>query len=284
MPFAAARLAAARLAVALALGLAAAAAAAPAAAQERTDALWEVLGMGELLAIMRDEGLSYGADLGADLLGDRGGAAWTATVEAVYDVARMEETLRGDLGAALSDAEIGEVVAFFTTPEGERIVGLELSARRAMLDDDVEDTASLGWRELRAEGGPRWDLLTRFAEVNDLIESNVAGALTANYAFYMGLVDGNAFDAPLPEQELLADVWGQEPDVREDTVDWVYSFTSLAYRPLSDDEFAAYVEFADSPGGQALNAALFTAFNELFTGISRDLGLGAARFLAGEDI
>ena len=66
--------------------------------------------------------------------------------------------------------------------------------------------------------------------------------------------------------------------------DWVYSFTSLAYRPLSDEEFGTYVDFAATPEGQALNATLFTAFNDLFTEISHDLGVSAARFMSGEDI
>lgn len=269
------------LASALALGLAG-----PLVAQEpdRIEPLYQALGLPELVGIMREEGIGYGADLETDMFPGQGRAAWAAMVSGIYDTGRMEAAVREGLAAELSDLEIAPILDFFQSEAGERIVALEISARRALLEDEVEETARLGWMELEAEGGPRWSLISEFAEVNDLVESNVAGALTSNYAFYIGLIDGRAFDFELTEEEVLSDVWSQEQEIRESTIDWVYSFTSLAYQPLSDEEMRAYVDFAASPAGQALNAALFSAFNEMFRAISRDLGLGAARFLSGQDI
>jgi hypothetical protein len=263
----------------LALGL-------PAAAQptSRIGPLYEALGLPSLLEIMREEGIGYGRELERDLFPGRGRSAWEATVGEIYALKRMEAEVAGGLDARLTDAEIAVIRAFFDTEAGARIVALETAARRAMLDEDVEVAAHDGWLAIEAEDGPRWALLSEFAEVNDLVESNVAGAMTSNYEFYMGLVDGKAFDFQMTEGEVLADVWSQEQSIREETVDWVFSFTSLAYQPLSDAEFRDYVSFTATPAGQALNAALFTAFNDMFAGISRDLGLGAAHYLAGQDI
>jgi hypothetical protein len=258
----------------------------PAAAQTmaRVEPLYEALGLPALLEIMREEGLGYGADLEADLFPGRGRDAWSAAVSAIYDTTRMQTMVLHSLDAELDDTEIPAILSYFQTEEGQHIIALEIAARRAMLDDDVEAAARDGWLALEAEGGPRWDLLVQFAEVNDLVESNVAGAMTSNYAFYRGLADGGAFDLDLTEEQILSDVWGQEQAIREDTVDWVFSFTSLAYQPLTDAEFRGYVDFAATDAGQAMNAALFSAFNDMFAVLSRDLGLGAARFLSGQDI
>ena len=108
--------------------------------------------------------------------------------------------------------------------------------------------------------------------------------MTSNYAFYTGLADGSAFPFEMTQSDILRDVWDQEEEIRADTTDWVFSFTALAYQPLSDAQLAEYVAFSRSPEGQALNAALFTTFNDLFADISRRLGLGSARFLSGQDI
>ncbi|MDH3264557.1 MAG: DUF2059 domain-containing protein [Paracoccaceae bacterium] len=258
----------------------------PAAAQStaRVEPLYEALGLPALLEIMHEEGVGYGADLEQDLFPGRGRAAWAAAVEAIYDTGRMEGMILERLEAELGDSEIPAILDYFATESGQQVVALEIAARRALLDEDVEAAARDGWLSLEADGGRRWDLLVEFAEVNDLVESNVAGAMTANYAFYRGLADGGAFGVDMPEDQILSDVWGQEQTIREDTVDWVFSFTSLAYQPLSDAEFRAYVDFAATDAGQALNAALFSAFNSMFAAISRDLGFGAARFLSGQDI
>lgn len=258
----------------------------PAAAQPRgdVDALIEALALPELLSIMQLEGIGYGEEMRANLLEGRGGKAWGATVAAIYDAGRMEAKVRDSLAADLDTAEIAAIVGFFGSPTGQEIIAHEIAARRALLDDDAEAAAREAWLALEAEGGPRWALLSEFAELNDLVESNVAGAMTANYAFYSGLSEGGALGQDLSEEQILTDVWSQEQEIREDTVDWVFSFATLAYQPLSEDQFRAYVDFAGTSAGQAMNTALFTAFNDLFSGISRELGRGAARVLAGQDI
>jgi hypothetical protein len=233
---------------------------------------------------MREEGVSYADDLEAELFPGRGGVAWRTTVETIYSDDRMQTALLDGLDAELDDAELDRIAAFFDSEMGRHIVALEVSARRALLDDSVEVAATEAWMTLEERGGPRWTLLEDFAVTSDLVESNVAGAMTANYAFYRGLVDGHAFDFDLADSEILADIWSQEPQIRKDTVDWVYSFTSLAYQPLSDEELAGYLDFMRTPEGQALNAALFTAFNDLFATISHEMGVGAARHISGQDI
>jgi hypothetical protein len=250
----------------------------------RIAGLYEALGLPEVVQIMREEGLRYGGSIEEEMFPGGGGEAWSAAVSAIYDAAEMDEVVRARMAEAMPEAAVDASEDFFRSDRGQRIVGLEVSARRALLDPAVEDEARATAEAMRLDGDPRVGLVGRFADANQLVEQNVAGALNANLAFYKGLDAGGAFPRSMTETEILADVWGQEPEVRADTEDWVYSFLLLAYAPLSEGDLEAYISFSETEEGQALNRALFGAFDGMFTGISRDLGLAAARFIASQPL
>ncbi len=90
-------------------------------------------------------------------------------------------------------------------------------------------------------------------------------------------------DPALTEEEVLADVWRQEDDVRADTETWVLGFLALAFGPLENDEIVSYIRISRTSEGRAMNHALFAAFDPFFARISHELGLGAARVLTSED-
>lgn len=276
----------------LGAALALAAPAAPLLAQTPAVTAPEVLALGETLridgviAVMRDEGLEYGRTLRIEMLPEAPALAWQAEVSRIYDAAAMRAVFDTALSRALAgdSAVLTAAQRFFGDQRGQKILRLELEARRALLDDAVEAAAQEAARQMAEEATPRHDLLRRFAETNDLIELNVMGALNANLAFYKGLSQGGAFGQAMPEDDMLAEVWAQEPDLRRETEDWLWPYLSLAYGPLSDEELQAYIAFSASPEGQRLNSAIFAAFDELFVAISLQLGLAAGRQLQGQDI
>ncbi|MDO9639361.1 MAG: DUF2059 domain-containing protein [Pseudotabrizicola sp.] len=259
---------------------------APAGGAARVSALTDLMMMADIMSVMRDEGLEYGKTLATEMFPDKGGAQWDSAVALIYDPATMRRRFDAALVESLAgaDAELDQIEEFFGSARGQTILRLEIEARRALMDDDVEDAAKLAWEDISAEGGARVDRLTRFAEANDLIESNVMGAMNANLAFYRGMSESGAFPQEMTEDQMLADVWGQEPAVRAETTDWLFPFLSLAYQPLSDEDLDAYVAFAETGAGQKLNAALFAAYDVVFTRISYDLGRAAASQMQGEDI
>lgn len=258
---------------------------ASATAAPAMDALTQALRISDVLDVMRDEGLEYGGSLEAEMFPGGGGAAWTAKVAAIYDPARMTATFTTAFAEALRDdpATAKAATEFFASAVGQKIVTLEIEARRALLDEAAEDAAKVAWADLDAEDDPRAALIRRFADVNDLIESNVTGALNANLAFYRGLAGAGAA-GDMPMEDMLAEVWSQEDAVRVETEDWLYPYLALAYRPLSDEDLTAYTDFSATPEGQRLNRALFSAFAALFDGISEQLGQAAAIQLQGQDI
>lgn len=253
----------------------------PAATESDT---YAVMRIPELLEVLRDEGQAYGRDLAGQMFDDPDHPGWDATVAAIYDPARMSGLFRGAFDRALDgDEEVrAATAAFFGAEPGRAILGLEIEARRALLDDAVREAAALAYADLEERRDPRVVLLQEFAAVNDLVETNVAGTMNANMAFLKAMAAAGG--APRDEGEMLAEVWGQEDQVRADTEAWLFPFLALAYQPLSDAELKAYVAFSASPEGQRLNRALFAGFDAVFEAVSADLGRAAGLELRGRDI
>lgn len=255
-------------------------------AASRIAALTELLQVPAILDVMRQEGNSYGTSLEDDMFPGEGGGPWSASVAMIYDVERTKAQFDLAFAAALKDdpGAVAAGVAFFGSDLGKRIVGLEVSTRRAMLEPAAEDAAAAAFSSLKRQASPRILALERFAQANDLIESNVMGALNSSLAFYQGLFDGGGLDDGLTAQDMVAQVWDQETAMRSETTEWLYPYMAMAYQPLSDAEFADYIAFSETPVGKKLNAALFQAFEAVYTDVSRNLGLAVARQLQGEDI
>ena len=239
----------------------------------------------EIIAVMEAEGRDYGHQLRDEMFPDQGGPNWDAQVARIYDADRLLAVISARLGAELatSPATLAAAQDYFASVTGQKILALEVEARRALLDDATETAAQEALADMEAKAAPRLEALRRFAKANDLIEMNVMGAMNANLGFYRGMAEGGAL-AGLSEQDMLAEVWGQEAQARDDAEAWLWPYLALAYQPLSDEELQSYQRFSETPEGRALNAALFAAFDAAFVQISRDLGRATARMVQGEDI
>lgn len=251
-----------------------------------TTSLTEALRLDDLFAVLRDEGLAAGARIEADMFPSGGGSAWTSALDRIYVLSALREGFDRELERELGqDPEtLAEIQAFFASDLGARIVGLEIAARRAFLDDAAEDAARVAADRRRAGRDPRADQIDRFITAGDLLEMNVAGGLTGNLAFMSGLNDSGANGRGLPQDELMQSVWGQEARIREDTSSWMHAYLGLAYEPLTEAELDTYISFWESPAGQRLNAALFVAFDRVFREVSYDLGRAAGLAMLGQDI
>lgn len=248
------------------------------------DVLFDLLHLPDIIEIMRQEGLSYGETIGQDLFGGDPAEGWDATVAAIYDYDVMEGVVRADFETSLEDVDLAPMLEFFGSDQGQMIVELEVSARRALLDEAVEDASKEAAAIAAADEDERLLLVGEFIETNNLIETNVAGALNSNLAFYAGLVDGNAFGGALTEEQILNDVWSQEADIRETTSEWLYSFLFMAYQPLDDADLQAYIAFSETEAGGDINRAMFESFDRLFEGISRSLGRAAASQMTTQEL
>lgn len=256
------------------------------AAHEAAQRLADTLQIAPILEVMRDEGLDYARTMQDDMLGGQGGERWQAVVGLIYDLSRMrarfDEVFLREMAA--DPAATAAAQAFFEAEPGRTIIRLEVEARRAMLEEAAEDAAKVTAQDMAEARDPRLDQIRRLIEANDLVESNVMGALNANLSFYRGMASVGGFAEGMTEEDMLADVWAQEEDVRKETTDWLIPYLALAYAPVSDSDLEAYIAFSETPAGGKLNAALFAAFDALFVDLSQDLGAAAARQMQGQDI
>lgn len=244
----------------------------------------ESMGVYEVIALMSTENTRGSADIEAQLFPEAGGAAWAAMATRLNAADRMVALFEQALDrAALSDAQIAQTQAFLDSGAGQGIIAGELGARRMFLDDAAVDAAKEALRVAVADNDPRLEILRRFSDVNGLVDRNVTGALNLRFAFYRALIEGGAFEGDMPEGLMLSEVWAQEPEVRQQTVEWLFSFQLTAYADVSDADMEAYIAFSDTPTGRAVNGALFAAFDEMLATMSYDLGAAAAIFVAGED-
>jgi hypothetical protein len=252
----------------------------------QVDDLVESLRLHEVIDVISAEGEAYGREIDESMMDGAGGAAWQEAVRQIYAPDRLWTEFVAALDAALSQSHVdaGPAIAFFRSPLGQKATGLEISARRALLDPDVEDASRLRLEEMRAENDPRLALIEAFVTANDLVESNVSSGLNANYAFFQGLREAGAIGPEMTDDDIVAEVWSQESAIREETGAWVHAYLAMAYAPLSDTDLRRYIEVSQSQSAQALNRAMAEAYSTVFTEVSRRLGRAAGVILAGQNL
>jgi hypothetical protein len=240
----------------------------------------------EVMRVVREEGIASGTELASDLPLGTGDPLWAAALSRIYNPAHMEAIFNQSFAQSLAaeGETLAAATAFFSSPVGERVLSLELAARKALQDKEVEAAAKRAYADLAEANPARQALIDEFVSVNDLVESNVMGALNANLAFLHGLADTGGETLAMSEADMLAHVSATEPEVRAEMVDWLFPFLTLAYQPLSDADLQAYIAFSKTPAGQRVNAAMFQAYDALFDEISRDLGRAFGLALQGDDI
>lgn len=245
-----------------------------------------ILMIADTLDVMRAEGLKHSTELSDSLFPGENAAAWAALVNMIYDTSKMQTRFDAALAAAIGNdtKTLAAAQEFFASDLGQRVMSLEIAARRKLLDDAAETEAKQDWASLVADKSARADQIIRFGGINDLIESNVMGALNANLAFYRGLSGEGGFGDPMSEGQMLDEVWGQEAQIRTETTDWLYPFLALAYQPLTDTDLDSYIAFSQTEAGKKINAAIFVAFDAVMVQVSADLGRAAGQLMAGQDI
>ena len=250
------------------------------------DSLARVLQTAETFAVMVDEGKAYGASIEQQMFPGQGKARWAAMVTAIYDPVILHAVFEQALAEGLADDPdtVAAALAFFDAPLGQRILSAEITARRALLDDAAEEAAQVEAERLQAARDPKMRQIRDFIKAGDLIEMNVAGALSANLAFLQGMASVGLNGTVMDAETMMTEVWSQEGDIRNETELWLLPYLALAYRDLSEDDLKAYVAFSNSPEGKRLNGALFAAYDVVFRKVSHDLGRAAALLMQGSDI
>ncbi|MDA5095722.1 hypothetical protein O2N63_16645 [Aliiroseovarius sp. KMU-50] len=241
------------------------------------DRLWTALRMDETIDIIREEGMDHAIGAALDLTGRPADEGWRNQVASIYDPQQMSRQVREGMSLALADRDISKVLGYYESKIGQKVIDLEISARRSYLSPGIDEMAREIW-DWGAKDSPHAELIRRYVEDADLIERNVAGALNSNLAFLQAFSDETPEEEfRMDEQMILNEVLKEEAQLRLDTTEWLYGYLSMAYAPLSVAELQELVEISVSPQGQLLNSVLFKGFDPMFIEVARALGHAAGR-------
>ncbi|WP_347916772.1 hypothetical protein [Paracoccus marcusii] len=247
--------------------------------QDPGDRMWRTLDLAVLMPILQEEAVTEAARMEGEGLIAGGGLPWARVVARIHDTPRMEALFRAgvrDAAARMDPQLVDRALAFHGSGLGQRVIRLEGSARRALLEDGVEDQARADFARALRNGDPRAEQIVQLIDGADLIAPNVAGGLNAAIAFSRGYAEGGGFDMAPDQQQLMADAWAQRDQIEAEATVWLQGFLMLAYGPLSDAELADYARHAASAEGQALSQLLFAGFDRVFGQTSYDMGMAAA--------
>jgi hypothetical protein len=254
--------------------------------QADLDELVSLMQFSELIEIIRHEGQEYGTTIAEDLLTEVDAENWKTTVAGIYDPNLMMQQVRQGFDAELSQTDLAPLLRYYRSDAGREVVRLEITARRAFSDPDVERAARQLLEDLSSEQADLLELVHILIKDSDLIEHNVTGTLNSNLMFFTGLYGGlnQQADTKVSEAEILADVWAQEEETRAETVSWLTAYMVMAYQPLPRDQLEAYAAFFRSPEGRDLNRAIFAGFDRMFEQISYKLGRAVAAHMSSEPL
>lgn len=240
--------------------------------------------MAETFDIMRLEGLENDKSLAEDLFGNADDPTWARSLDKVYSLSRMSETYEAAMRDLLAKDPtlVADASVFLGSDLGQRIIGLELEARRTSLDPMAMGAAQEVYSEMQRTDTERLALIERLVVAADLIEGNVSTALNANVAFSRAMAAASAPGQAVDEEQLLANVWAQEADIRTQVAEFVYPLMTLAYSPLSTEDLTAYVDFFESDVGQRFNLVVMASFEPVMIDLSAHLGAEAGRLMSGQ--
>ncbi|WP_299692761.1 DUF2059 domain-containing protein [uncultured Tateyamaria sp.] len=239
-------------------------------ADSASDQLFDAMGIPGLIAAFAKDGQQTIPDLNAGFLDGQGGDVFVETAQRLYDPARLETELRAQFGERLDPQDARQAVVFFDSDQGQRIVAIEVEARRAMVDDVLEEAAKAASDTASAD-------VLRLISVRDLVEVNTDIAIAARFAFYDGLsVAAPGIDTP--------EIEGQRGIVAEDTRAWITGYYMLVASALQEDDLDTYAAFWETDVGQGVDAALSQAFEQSYVTLSHGLGQLVGRMLPQNDL
>ncbi len=234
------------------------------------DSLYDALHLQRIIKILHDEGIKDAFESGRLYLGqDYDAVSFEKALNKIYSIEMMDDFMRNGLVEMLPKEKAEVALRFFSQGLGAQAALLETSARSAISNDEVEAAAVQMAKDAKSGNTARYSMLERNIKDLELVELNMTGAFSAQYAFFTNL--SALDDMPLSNDDIVALLLESEEEMRQDIVDWLMGFTHMAYRPLSDDELKTYLNFLSSDVGKILNKTLFYIYNELSIQTSGDL-------------
>lgn len=247
------------------------------------DRLYHALKLDEIAEILHKEGIEDGLKAGKAYLGQKyNKEAFGASIANIYSIEKIENGLKAELSELLPSIAAEHALDFYDSDLGRRIAALEASARKAISDSAIESMAISAAKSARKDDPQRFKTLQKGMEVLSLIDLNMSGAFSAQFAFLTKLSQSDNF--ALSHSDILTLLIERESEMRAEILDWLMGFSYMAYKPLTDQELDIYFDFLSSSYGKVLNKSLFDVFNEFSVRTSGDLASKIISFQGVRDL
>ena len=244
--------------------------------------LYDALQMDRVNEIIRVEGIRDAQGTGEAYLSANSVQRFVDQAKSVYQLDIMEKDFKRLLTENLSTSDANEILLFYRRPIGKIASELEVSARVAISETEIEEMAKTKLREATALKNTRLDEIESVIKTLELVEQNLIGAYAAQFAFMYELSKLGVLE--LSRQEMIDIITNDEEKLKGEILEWLMAFSHMAYAPMSDEEFSVYNDFSKSDLGIALNKALFSVYNEMAKDQSQSLANILGEFMKSEDL
>ena len=244
--------------------------------------LYDALHMDRINEIIRLEGIQDAEGTGEAYLPPNSVDRFVAQAKSVYQLEAMERDFKRLLNQNLSIVDANKILLFYQKPLGKVASELEVSARIAISDAQIEEMAKLKLKEAVKSKNKRLDEIESVIRTLELVEQNLIGAYAAQFAFMYELSKLGVIE--LSKQEMIDLITNDEEKLKGEILEWLMAFSHMAYTPMGDKDFSDYSDFSKSELGIALNKALFSVYNEMAKDQSQRLASILGEFMKSEDL
>ena len=244
--------------------------------------LYDALQMDRVNEIIRVEGIRDAQGTGEAYLSANSVERFVDQAKSVYQLDSMEKDFKRLLTENLSTSDASEILLFYRRPIGKIASELEVSARVAISETEIEEMAKTKLEEAKALKNTRLDEIESVIKTLELVEQNLIGAYAAQFAFMYELSKLGVIE--LSRQEMIDIITNDEEKLKGEIFEWLMAFSHMAYAPMSDEQFSVYNDFSKSDLGIALNKALFSVYNEMAKDQSQSLANILGEFMKSEDL
>ena len=232
--------------------------------------------------IIRVEGIRDAQGTGEAYLSANSVERFVDQAKSVYKLDSMEKEFKRLLTENLSTSDANEILLFYRRPIGKLASELEVSARVAISETEIEEMAKTMLKEAKVLKNTRLDEIESVIKTLELVEQNLIGAYAAQFAFMYELSKLGVLE--LSRQEMIDIITNDEEKLKGEILEWLMAFSHMAYAPMSDEQFSVYNDFSKSDLGIALNKALFSVYNEMAKDQSQSLANILGEFMKSEDL
>ena len=249
---------------------------------ERAEALLRIVGIDAFLDSFSAE-LTDADNPMAGSFGD-GSDAWVLAARQHFPSDEMFSDMIALFEGAFEDDELEQLFAFYESPLGLRVTGLEVASQVPEEADRVEAEGAEILAELIRDESPRLAIYEEMIDALSAIDTGLALAMNLNFAVMTGM--SGAGDAPfsLGEGDILALIESQRGAMEAAIREQLYVSLAFTYAPLSDEEAQDYTDFLATDAGRGFYRRLNGSVEEIMQVRARAFGARLVELQAGQSL